>query len=411
VSVSSKPPQSAPGRQSTRPRTRPPPAAPRARRQRRIGFWLAIAALVHAELGLIFGVAFFVLAPRDADLQRELAARGPEPESIDVGMVDDDVARKLIADLEKQEEERKSEEVKKEIESVHPPGQVVDLPAPREEKRPDDARYVSEHDATVTHETKKFGKFQDQARQGDVGGVDPQSRPAQAERAGSEHPDRRLAMRTPELGRALKLPGPLGPPVRAQRPGSQYGAADPAPGSDGDVSQLGKEEQPPPTGGAAPGGGLAALMPTERQLARVVGSGTQDALKDVDDGEETALNSKKWRFASFFNRVKRQVAEHWHPEEAYRRRDPTGAVYGRQNRYTELRIQLKPDGRLANVALAQPSGLEFLDDEAIEAFKEAQPFPNPPRQLIEASGVINFRFGFLFDLNGPPQMRWFRYND
>jgi len=183
------------------------------------------------------------------------------------------------------------------------------------------------------------------------------------------------------------------------------------------VSQLGKESQPP-TGGGAPGGGDAvmgsrvpALMPTERQLARVIGSGTQDAIKDVDDGEETALNSKKWRFASFFNRVKRQVAEHWHPEEAYRRRDPTGAVYGKQNRYTELRIQLKPDGRLANVALAQPSGLEFLDDEAIEAFKEAQPFPNPPRQLVESSGLINFRFGFLFDLNGPPQMRWFRYND
>ena len=107
--------------------------------------------------------------------------------------------------------------------------------------------------------------------------------------------------------------------------------------------------------------------------------------------------------------MKRQVAEHWHPDEVYRQRDPTGAVYGRRNRYTELRIQLKPDGRLSNVALAQPSGLEFLDDEAVEAFKEAEPFPNPPRQLIE-NGTINFGFGFLFDLNGPPQMRWFRYN-
>ena len=150
-------------------------------------------------------------------------------------------------------------------------------------------------------------------------------------------------------------------------------------------------------------------MPSEEQLARAIGGGTQDALRDVDDGDETALNSKRWRFASFFNRVKRQVAEHWHPDEVYRQRDPTGAVYGRRNRYTELRIQLKPDGRLSKVALASPSGLEFLDDEAIEAFKEAEPFPNPPRQLIE-NGHINFGFGFLFDLNGPPQMRWFRYN-
>jgi TonB family protein len=366
---------------------------------------------VHAELGLILGVAFFVLAPRNADLQRQIAARGAD-ESIDVGMLDDDAARRILADLEKQEEERKAEQQKKEIESVHPPGQVVDLPAPREEHRPDDARFASEHDSTVAHETKKFGKFQDQSRQGDATGDAAESHQLQHERAGPERPDRRLAMRTPELGRALRMPGALGPPVRAQKPGSEYGAQDPgSPSQDGEIPQLGKEGQPPPTGAGALGGGPPALMPTERQLARVIGSGTQDALKDVDDGEETALNSKKWRFASFFNRVKRQVAEHWHPEEAYRRRDPTGAVYGRQNRYTELRIQLKPDGRLANVALAQPSGLEFLDDEAIEAFKEAQPFPNPPRQLVEANGVINFRFGFLFDLNGPPQMRWFRYND
>jgi TonB family protein len=220
-------------------------------------------------------------------------------------------------------------------------------------------------------------------------------------------------MRTPELGRTLKVPGPPGP-LQPQRthPGNQYGAP-PGPGDEtpGEVPRLGNDSRALPRGGGTPGGAPPMLVPTDQQLARVVGGTTQDALKDVDDGEETALNSKKWRFASFFNRVKRQVAEHWHPEEAYRRRDPTGAVYGRQNRYTELRIQLKPDGRLANVALAQPSGLEFLDDEAIEAFKEAQPFPNPPRQLVESSGLINFRFGFLFDLNGPPQMRWFRYNE
>jgi TonB family protein len=164
-------------------------------------------------------------------------------------------------------------------------------------------------------------------------------------------------------------------------------------------------------GSGARAGGATMLNPTPEQLAHVIGGGTQDALQDVDEGEETALNSKKWRFATFFNRVKRQVAEHWHPEEAYRRRDPTGAIYGRTNRYTELRIQLKPDGHLANVGVGLPCGLEFLDDEAISAFKEAQPFPNPPRQLLERNGVITFHFGFLYDLNGPPQMRWFKYNN
>jgi len=370
---------------------------------RRIGFWIGVAALLHAEIVLLVGVGLYLYAPRNADLAARLPG-GDQGAGIDVGMVDDEAAREIVADLEKQEEERKAEEIKKEQESVHAPGQVVDLPAPREERRPDDARFASEHDASVTHETKKYGRFEDNARQGDQNGAAATSQP-QAPKG-----DGRLAMRTPDLGRFLRgAESTSGLPARLGRTGAANGALDPGrPEPDGVFSGLGADGRPRPGGGPHGGSGLA-LAPTDQQLARAIGAGTQDALNNVDDGDETALNSKKWRFASFFNRVKRQVAEHWHPEESYRQRDPTGMIYGRKNRYTELRIQLKPDGKLGNVAVYQPSGLDFLDDEAIEAFKQAAPFPNPPRQLIEANGLINFGFGFLFDLNGPPEMRWFKY--
>jgi TonB family protein len=225
-------------------------------------------------------------------------------------------------------------------------------------------------------------------------------------------PDGRLAMREPDLGRALTMKGPLGPLAKARPAGSTYGVTDPGDvEADGALSKLGLDAPARTAGGGLPAGGSPALTPTSQQLAHVIGGSTQDDTRDVDDGEETALNSKKWRFATFFNRVKKQVSEHWHPEEAYHRRDPTGVIYGHQNRYTELRIQLKADGHLANVGVGLPCGLEFLDDEAITAFKEAQPFPNPPRQLLEHDGLITFHFGFLYDLNGPPQMRWFKYND
>ncbi|HVV51261.1 MAG TPA: TonB family protein [Polyangia bacterium] len=370
---------------------------------RRLGFWIGVAVLLHAELLFLVGMGLYFYAPRSADLARTLAA-GDEGPSIDVGMVDEDAAREIVADLEKQEEVRKAEEVRKEEESVHPPGQVVDLPAPREEHRPDSAKFVSEHDSTVEHETKKYGRFQDNARQGDASGTAASSQPA------TPKGDGRLAMRTPDLGRYLRGAGSTAAqPSRLGRMGSSYGAPDPGrPEPEGVFSGVGADGRPRAGGGAHGGSGLA-LLPTDQQLARAIGAGTQDALGNIDDGEETALNSKKWRFASFFNRVKRQVAEHWHPEESYRQRDPTGMIYGKKNRYTELRVQLKPDGKLGNVAVYQPSGLDFLDDEAIEAFKEAAPFPNPPRQLIEANGLINFGFGFLFDLNGPPEMRWFKY--
>lgn len=386
------------GEPGTSPRFR----APARRPPRRMGFWLAVALLVHAELLLVIGLLLYAYAPRSDDLARSLAEGGEGP-SIDVATVDDAAAREIVADLEKKEEERKKEEARQEEESLKPPGQVVDVPAPREELRPDHARFVSEHDATVEHETKKYGHFDQNARQGDRTGNAPTSQPA------APKGDGRMAMRTPDLGRALRN-GATVPAAPGGPPGARYGAPDPGASSeDGMFSPQGTEQARRRAGGATAGGLGPSLMPTEQQLARAVGSGTQDALANIEDGEETALNSKKWRFASFFNRVKRQVAEHWHPEEAYRQRDPTGMIYGRKNRYTELRVQLNPDGRLHNVAVFQPSGLDFLDDEAIDAFKQAAPFPNPPRQLIEANGTINFGFGFLFDLNGPPEMRWFKY--
>jgi TonB family protein len=384
------------------------PPGPKSRRDghapgRRIWFWLAIAVLLHAEIVLLVGVGLYLYAPRNAELARGLSGAGEGP-SIDVGMIDEDAAREILADLEKQEEARQAEEVQKEEESIHPPGQIVDLPAPREEHRPDSAKFVSEHDSSVEHETKKYGHFDEHARQGDQTGTSDKSQPAVPKGDG------RLAMRTPDLGRFLRgATGATGQPARTGHSGTTYGALEPGhrdPG--GAFSGWGTEVQPR-TGGGAQGGAGLTLVPSEQQMARAIGSGTQDALTSVDDGDETALNSKKWRFASFFNRVKRQVAEHWHPEETYRQRDPTGMIYGKRNRYTELRIQLRPDGKLGNVAVYQPSGLDFLDDEAIEAFKQAAPFPNPPRQLIEANGLINFGFGFLFDLNGPAEMRWFKY--
>ena len=72
------------------------------RQSRRVGFWLAIAALIHAELALVIGFGLYALAPSDADLKRDLAARAAnQPESIDIGMVDEDAAREIIADLDR----------------------------------------------------------------------------------------------------------------------------------------------------------------------------------------------------------------------------------------------------------------------------------------------------------------------
>jgi len=137
-----------------------------------------------------------------------------------------------------------------------------------------------------------------------------------------------------------------------------------------------------------------ATKPVEKQT--VIPSTVQGAKPAAPAAPDTQL---------FFNRVRRAVAEHWKPDVENRRRGPAGNVYGAGDRITVLRVSLRPDGSLANVIVEQPSGVDFLDDQAIEALKGAGPFPNPPRQLMDKTGMIQFRFDFVFQPGEPDWTR------
>jgi len=154
---------------------------------------------------------------------------------------------------------------------------------------------------------------------------------------------------------------------------------------------------------------LRDLQPKNGVLQKVIPGAFPDYLKDVEKGNETLLKTKEWKFASFFNRVKRAVAQHWHPDREYTRRDPKGNVYGFRTRTTYLLIVLHPNGSLKKIVLERPSGLTFLDDEAIKAFRKAAPFPNPPKRLVKQSTrQITFRFGFIFEILRSPRWRVIR---
>lgn len=390
----------------------------KSRTQRRLGFWVALAALVHVEAGLLVALLAYLYAPRDADLQ---AMQQPGGDRVEIGMVDDETARRILAELEQEAEKKKEEEAKKEEESKDSPGQVVEMPKPRNEERPDKARFAAEFNSTSAKETKKNGTPDKNAQLGASEGRDERTTQAQPE---SQPSPARQGAKGTETPKALAMREPSRPSPDRQQPGSP--GPDPSspsgqspekesgpPDGEGTMMPSGRMLLRPPGGGggANPSPGSPSLMPTPQQMARAVSSGTDDYLKDIEDGDETSLNAKKWKHAAFFNRVKQQVRNHWRPAEVYRQHDPTFRIYGQRDRFTLLRIQLKPDGSLANVGLETPSGVDFLDDEAVEAFKQAQPFPNPPKQLVEqGSGVISFRFGFYFEIGGAPRMKIFRYD-
>ncbi|MBW2735664.1 MAG: TonB family protein [Deltaproteobacteria bacterium] len=346
-----------------------------------------------AHLNLALLVIVVLAADPDAC---SVAASDMGPIEITVVPVDpiSDVAK----DLKKQDDEEK----KKELDAK---GQVVELPKPENERRPDKARFVSEYDSKTRKETQSKAAY----RAGRLISRQPmpvKQRATPRERRKVERKLMKLAMR-----RAVKTTQDPDLP-RSDLPDAADGKEQPK-----------KEEtkkQPAQQVVKGPEGqkqvqpqkkvSLKDLKLSQQELAKAVGTRVKDALGDVEEGEQTLLNSKRWRFASFFNRVKRQVAQNWHPNTAYRRRDPSGNIFGFKDRLTVLRVRLNEKGELKAVHLERASGVGFLDDEAVKAFRLAQPFPNPPKALVDdKSKTISFRFGFLFEISQRPSFKVFRY--
>ncbi len=297
-------------------------------------------------------------------------------------------------------------------------GQVVEIAKPSLEARPEDAKLLAEYDSKVEKETIKRGSRTN---------APPSAPPSKAPPVEQQAPQTAVAA-TPPPGSA-GAPGAMS--MRAEKPDpAEAGRADgvDVSGTGGilspfglpEISSLAEPNQPVGRGGENGAGGTAAgpqlsprsLVPSAEAINRAVQSGSDDYLPGIDEGEGTALNAKRWKYASFFNRVKGQVRQNWNPARAYRLRDPNGNIYGSKDRLTVVTVSLKPDGKLNKVWVVEPCGVDFLDDEAVLAFERAAPFPNPPKALVDGdSNLITFRFGFMFAIDNRAAWKVFRYRN
>ena len=329
-----------------------------------------------------------------------------------------------LAKLLDEAAQEKLEEAEQAASNPQESGQVIEITAPELEASPDKARFLSEFNSHAEKETVARGSTEAMVAKPapkELPVAEDVSHGEQAENAGQEAPQEAaatkavgeaeregadadkteealVAMRELQY-RARSLAGELTGVDALAENGLAAKRGD---GAEQVAGQRAREAQEASAGTSQTPSGMPNLRPSQDTLSRVVGGGSVDKLDGVETGEFTALNSKKWKFASFFNRMKRQVAQNWHPDEVYMRRDPTGKVYGTKNRVTVLEVSLDPGGKLAKVVVIEESGVAFLDTEAVAAFERAQPFPNPPTGLIASgSGLITFSFGFHFQVGAP----------
>ncbi len=255
--------------------------------------------------------------------------------------------------------------------------QYVSLDAPEREETPDEARFADKYESKTAEEMVK-----------------------------------KALPGAPKLVVPMPQPAEVTDPDDAKGDDESEPAEDEAPPRDLDeegVSAQKEKQSPAPAQRLAP----ALLFPSldSAKAAEMLGDGgSDDYLRDVDEGDKTLLNRKRTRYWAFFDRVKRQVAKQWSPVTEYRKRDPYGNVYGVKDRYSTVDVTLNGDGTVRRLYVSRDSGLEFFDDEAIRALKSAGPFHNPPEGLKDEDGLVHFTFGFYFEIS-TGSFRFMRINN
>jgi TonB family protein len=247
---------------------------------------------------------------------------------------------------------------------LHPKGQVVDV-APGNNRTPVESKYLAETNNRIERETRAREQTNVWSRATPKTQANPTAAPA--------------AKGQPAPPAQSAPPPSFLPSLLGRRPLPVFDE----PHSPGGTEASAKSEEPSPIGTA---------NGTERSGGDATegGGAPNDDLSNLPAGDGTFLNTREWRYASFFNRVKQAVSARWDPNGRLRSRNRD---VGSGDRMTLVHVSLRPDGSLAEAYVAKSSGVDELDQEAIRSFEKAQPFANPPAALVE-NGRIRFSFGF-----------------
>lgn len=128
-------------------------------------------------------------------------------------------------------------------------------------------------------------------------------------------------------------------------------------------------------------------------------STTNDSL-DATEDLITKLNTREYKYYGYYHRIKVQLNQWWGPkvrEKVTKMVSQGRKVATAENKVTRLIIILNDVGTLVKVQVLAESGVRDLDDAAIEAFRSAAPFPNPPKGIIESDGTVHIRWDFVVE--------------
>ncbi len=135
---------------------------------------------------------------------------------------------------------------------------------------------------------------------------------------------------------------------------------------------------------------------------------SDDALRGVQEGDRTVLSTREYRYFSYYQRIKELLRQFWKPtvEKKMYLLYEKGKSFGDDELVTKLLVLLNPTGNIVKISRVTSSGVNDLDDAAIEAFNKAGPFPNPPKGIIDADGFVRINWEFILKTEAAPTIQF-----
>jgi len=152
------------------------------------------------------------------------------------------------------------------------------------------------------------------------------------------------------------------------------------------------EEMKPEIGEKSPSSGQKSLREALMNLDKYIEDGTFD---NRDSGISTdsflSFDTKDFDFGPYANLLYRIVKNNWIV--------PYAATHLGLKGVTVISFRIQKNGRVTNLTLEDPSGVQPFDGAALNAIELSNPLPPLPKQFPKDS--VGVRFGFFYNVKPP----------
>lgn len=126
-------------------------------------------------------------------------------------------------------------------------------------------------------------------------------------------------------------------------------------------------------------------------------SAISEYIPEVKQGGFTSLNTDQFIFYTFYARINEQIRNRWVQNiRDFTNQNPPMVLdrLSRANQVTEIEVLLNSEGNYVKSIIHRKADHPGLDQAVAKSFVMAQPFQNPPLEIVEKDGYIHLRYSF-----------------